>query len=42
MGEGSFSSFANENECLCTDLGVIEVSEAERLMSAWQSLTRCP
>lgn len=37
MGEGSFSRFANENECLCTDLGVIDVSEAERLMSAWQS-----
>jgi lipoate-protein ligase B len=37
MSEGSFSSLANEKECLCTDLGVIEVSEAERLMSAWQS-----
>jgi lipoate-protein ligase B len=37
MDEGSFSSLANENECLCTDLGVVEVSEAERVMSAWQS-----
>jgi lipoate-protein ligase B len=37
MGEGSFSNLASEKECLCTDLGVIEVPEAERLMSAWQS-----
>jgi lipoate-protein ligase B len=38
MGEGSFTNLASDNECLCTDLGVIEVSEAERLMSAWQSV----
>ncbi len=38
MHEESFSNLANEKECLCTDLGVIEISEAERLMSAWQGL----
>jgi len=38
MGEGLFTNLANEKECLCTDLGVIEVSETERLMSRWQSI----
>lgn len=38
MGEGSFSHIANEKECVCTNLGVVEVAEAERLMSAWQAL----
>ncbi|MGO9567459.1 MAG: lipoyl(octanoyl) transferase LipB [Desulfomonilaceae bacterium] len=38
MGEGSFSNLANEKECLCTDLGVVEVYETERFMSAWQGL----
>jgi lipoate-protein ligase B len=38
MGKESFSNLSNEKECLCTDLGVIEVPEAERLMSAWQRL----
>jgi lipoate-protein ligase B len=38
MGNESFGNLANEKECFCTDLGVAEVSEAERLMSAWQGL----
>jgi lipoate-protein ligase B len=38
MRKESFSSLSNEKECLCTDLGVVEVSDAERLMSTWQEL----
>lgn len=38
MGKESFGNVSNANECLCTDLGVIGVPEAERLMSAWQEL----
>ena len=38
MVEGAFSNVLNEKKCLCTDLGVTGVSDAERLMSAWQGL----
>jgi lipoate-protein ligase B len=38
MGEGAFSNFVDDKNCLCADLGIIEVFEVERLMSAWQGL----
>jgi lipoate-protein ligase B len=38
MGKESFGNLSNEKECFCTDLGLIDVIDAERLMSAWQGL----
>ncbi len=38
MGVGVLGNLSNDKKCLCEDLGVIGVSEAERLMSAWQAL----
>ncbi|MGB6064383.1 MAG: lipoyl(octanoyl) transferase LipB [Desulfomonilaceae bacterium] len=38
MGAGALSNLSNDKKCVCEDLGVIDVSDAERLMSALQAL----